>query len=98
MFLFEFRWKCVGEGNGVMASTLNVKSSSTRCTIKEPPSSPVGHPALSYSANLLQHIAWAFHLFGLVQTNQLWWSDYLSDRDVHKLSCPEVYFLVLQTQ
>lgn len=74
-----------------MAKIFTVKSSSTRCTIKEPPSSLVGHPALSYSANLLQHVAWASHLFVLVQTNGLWWSDYLSDGDVHKLSCLSMF-------
>lgn len=47
--LFCFRWKCVGGGNEAMGSTRTENSSSTRFTIKEPPSSPVGHPVLSYS-------------------------------------------------
>lgn len=54
---FKFRWKCVGGGNGLMASTYTGNSSSTRSTIKEPPSSPVGRPALSCSATLWRHAA-----------------------------------------
>lgn len=59
-----------------MASILTVKSSSTRCTIKEPPSSPEGHPALSYNALHWLSIGLAYKQM-----------DYLSDRDVQKLSC-----------